>query len=210
MFANAPALTEAIPPPFDVVKRGFDRGQVLAHLRVLSDRIRELEMRLASANGAPGAATTAQAPGDRLEGVPDHLRAVLAAFDDEVARQRRKAELEATMVVAEARTAADQMRLEAQNAHEEAVAEARRILVVAEEEATTVRTEAATVRESAIADLRTIQDRMRKSLDELETSIDQGEHEIGIDQGEPEHVILLDDAPAGDLPPIPQESQSGT
>jgi regulator of protease activity HflC (stomatin/prohibitin superfamily) len=187
-----------VPPPFDVVRRGFDRGQVLSYVRVLSERVRDLESRLTAEGSVPEAADrTARDP---LEGVADHLRGLLEAFDDEVGRQRRKAELEATVVTAEARTAAAQMRLEAQAVHEDAVAEARRILLVAREEAAAVRTEATTLRESAIADLRAIRDRMRRSLNELEA---------GIGEGESPQVIVLDE-PGEESPSIEQpESAPG-
>ena len=204
---TAPALADAsapardVPPPFDVVRRGFDRGQVLLHLRALADRIRDLESRVATTDGSSTAEpSTGEGAGDPLDGVSEHLRALLGAFDEEVARQRRKAKREATVVTAEARTAAAQMRLEAQDVHEEAVSEARRILLVAREEAAAVRAEATSLRESAIADLRSIRERMRRSLDELESSIDQGGAE---------RVIVLDEPPAKDQPTLPQASSSG-
>jgi hypothetical protein len=181
-----------VPPPFDVARRGFDRGQVLAHVRALAERIRDLESRLARSEHARAEAKAGRSE-DPLAGASDHVRGLLEAFDEEVDRQRRRAELEATVVTAEARTAAAQMRLEAQNVHEEAVAEARRIVSVAREEAAAMRTEAATMREAALADLRAIRDRMRRSLEELE---------VGVDQGEPHQVIVLDEPPAGDASPV--------
>lgn len=186
------APTEDVPPPFDIARRGFDRGQVLAVIRMLTERIRDLESRLAHSEHAL-AEEQARRSDDPLEGTPDHVRELLEAFDEEVHRQRRRAELEATVVTAEAQTAAAQMRLEAQNAHEEAMAEARRIVSMAQDEAATMRTEAATMQEAAIDGLRAIRDRMRRSLEELEA---------GVDQGEARRVIVLDERSANGPPPI--------
>jgi hypothetical protein len=185
--------------PFDVVRRGFDREQVLERLRALGERIRELESRVANGEvrlpDAPGR-PDAPSPKDPLDGVAEHVRDLVEAFDQEIDRQRRKAELEATVVIAEARTEAAQMRLDARAAEEDSLAEAERILKVAKADAETLRREALVLRESTLTELRGIRDRMRTSLLELESGLPED-----VDGG---RVIVLEEAPLGTHPPVAQ------
>lgn len=193
---SAPTPDGAAPfddtAPFDVVRRGYDPDQVLRRLRELGDRIRDLEsgmqdgeIRLPDAPAAPEDST----PTDPLVGVAEHIRGLVEAFDREIGRQRRTAELEATVVVAEARTEAAQARLDARAAEEGALAEAERLLRAAREEAETMRRDALTLRESTLIELREIRDRMRTSLFELESGLPED-----VDGA---RVIVLEDSQSG-------------
>jgi hypothetical protein len=188
-----PTPDDAVPvdgdAPFDVVRRGYDRDQVLRRLRELGDRIRDLESGMEVGEirlpDAPAPLEDAP-PADPLVGVAEHIRELVEAFDREIDRQRRKAELEATVVVAEARTEAAQMRLDARAAEEQALAEAERLLTVAREDAETLRRDALALRESTLIDLREIRDRMRTSLFELESGLPED-----VDAG---RVVVLEDS----------------
>jgi hypothetical protein len=202
MTADPPDAATSPPPPpappsdqitFDVVRRGFDRVQVTERLGALGERIRELETGLAGARGALAEAGGTSVS-DPFEAVSRHVRELVEAFDHEVDRQRRKAELEATVVMAEARTEAAQMRLEARAAEEEALAEAERLLRVAQADAATLRREALALRESTLTELRGIRDRMRSSLHELESG-------LSVD-GDGGRVIVLEEAQHDGPPPV--------
>jgi hypothetical protein len=184
-------------PSFDVVRRGFDREQVLGHLRTLGERVRDLEERATRAEAALAEARRGD-PADRdpMERVAEHVRGLVEGFDQEVDRQRRKAELEATVMLAEARTEAAQLRLDARAAEEESVAEAQRLLRVAREEAATIRGEALSLREAALTEVRAIHDRMRSSLRELEAGL------VGRDVGD-RVIVLAEPAEGGHLPDVP-------
>jgi hypothetical protein len=206
-MADQPAPVASMPEdaaaPFDVVRRGFDREQVLEYLRTLGNHIRVLEARLAAGEphegSVPGGLTSAADP---LDGVAEHVRELVEAFDREIDRQRRKAELETTVLLAEARTEAAQMRLDARTAEEEALAEAERILKVARADAETLQREAIVLRESTLADLREMRDHMRTSLFELESGLP--------DDADRGRVIVLEDPAKAPAPPAPRSGGSPT
>jgi hypothetical protein len=204
--------TEAVrpSPPFRVVRRGFDRAQVLEHVRRADERVAELEHRLEQAlveladaqwqlgalkrerEGAPSAER------DPYEGVSEHVMELVRAFDREKELLRRRAELEATGLVAEARTEAARMRLEIQGAEERAHAQIQHLLAEAEEEAERVRAELAPLRELALSQARAIRDRMRLSLLELDAILPPEPAEAPA----PNEVIVLEEASEAPAPPV--------
>lgn len=196
----------AVVPPFDIVRRGFDRDQVLEHLSRAEERAAELESRLEGAliqlaetrrelfearrepESAPEAAR------DPLEGVSEHVLELVRGFDREVERLRRRAELDATGIVAEARTEAARMRLEAQGAEERARAQVEVLLGEAREEAESVRAQLAPLRELTLSQARAIRDRMRISLLELDAILPEDPPE--------DRVVVLGEAPQTPAPPL--------
>jgi len=120
---------------------------------------------------------------------------VVRGFDRDVERVKTKARLEASSIVAEARTEAAKMHLAAQRAVEEARAEAERLLGEARDDAAGVRAELAPLREWTLSQAQAIRDRMRISLLELEG--------IMTNESDGERVIVLDVVEEPDLPPVP-------
>jgi hypothetical protein len=160
-------------PRFEVVRRGFDPDQVLEHLRAMDERQRDLERRLQAAiDDLAEARRATQAPAadepGSIEAVSGRVMELIRGFELETERQRRRAELEATGIVAEARTEAARARMEAQAVEEEARDRSRRVLEEAEQEAARVRAELAPLRETTLREFRAIRDRMRSSLHELD------------------------------------------
>lgn len=195
-----------LQPPFQIVRRGFNREQVLQHVSRAEERAAELESRLEEAliqlaetrrellearrepDPAPGADR------DPYEGVSEHVMELVRGFDREVERLRRRAELDATGIVAEARTEAARMRLEAQGAEEQARAQVERLIGEATEEAESVRAHLAPLRELTLGHARAVRDRMRISLLELDALLPS--------DPEQEQVIVLGEASETPLPPL--------
>ncbi len=188
--------------PFDVVRRGYNREQVLEHLGRAEERAVELESRLEKAliqlaetrRELVEARRVPEPPAarDPFEGLSEHLLQLVRAFDGDVERLRRRAELEATGIVAEARTEAARMRLEAQREEGQARARVAQLLGDAEREAESVRAQLAPLRELTLSQARAIRDRMRISLLELDAIL----------PNEPaEQVIVLDEAVETPAPP---------
>ena len=180
-------------PSFEVVRKGFNREQVLVHLRLLGERVSELETRLDRAkrdlrsaqielarteNERDEARRKADdlqarvddpAAGDREPyAVSTHMMELAREFDRDVDLLRTKADLEAKRVVAEARTDAANRRIEAVGALKEARAKAERLLQEARDDAAEVRAQVAPLRELTISQAEALRDRMRTSLLELE------------------------------------------
>jgi hypothetical protein len=192
--------------PFDVVRRGYDREQVLEHLGRAEERAAELESRLEEAliqlaetrrelMEARRAPEPSVADRDPFEGVSEHLLEVIRAFDDDVARLRRRAELEATGIVADARTEAARMRLDAQGEEERARARAEELLGEAEREAESIRAQLAPLRELTLSQARAIRDRMRISLIELDAVLPA--------ELEPQVIVLEEPVETPAPPPDP-------
>ena len=196
----------SLQPPFRVVRRGFDRQQVLEHVSRAEERAAELESRLEEAlirlaetrrelleaqrepDPAPGADR------DPYEGVSEHMMELVRGFDREVERLRRRAELDATVILAEARTEAARMRLQAQREEEQARAHVEQLIDEARREAESVRAQLAPLRELTIGHARAIRDRMRISLLELDAMIPADPTD--------EQVIVLGEASEAPLPPL--------
>ncbi len=193
-------------PPFEIVRRGFNRDQVLEHLSRAEERATELESRLEGAliQLAETRRELFEArrepdpiPGvdhDPLEGVSEHVLELVRGFDREVERLRRRAELDATGIVAEARTEAARMRLDAQSAEERARAQVELLLGEAREEAESVRAQLAPLRELTLSQARAIRDRMRISLLELDAILPEDAPE--------DRVVVLGEAPEAPVPPM--------
>jgi len=195
-----------IAPPFDVVRRGFDRDQVLEHLSRAEERAAELESRLEGAliqlaetrrelfeaRREPDPAPEPYR--DPFEGVSEHVMDLVRGFEREVERLRRRAELDATGIVAEARTEAARMRLEAQGAEERARAQVELLLGEAREEAESVRAQLAPLRELTLNQARAIRDRMRVSLLELDAILPEDPAE--------DRLVVLGEAPETPVPPL--------
>ena len=124
-----------------------------------------------------------------MAGVSRHVTDLLRGFDEEIERQRRGVELEFTGMLAEARTEAAQLRIDAQTEADQARGRADRLLREAQEEAARVRSEMEALRGSTLDELRGMRDRMRSSLKELEVALPEDE-ESGqvIVLGDTEHV----------------------
>ena len=184
-------------PSFQIVRRGFDQEQVLAHLRLVRARVTDLESRLNRAlrdlKGLEQSRTDLEqtridlertrgeveelkrerdvvsaADRDPYEGVSEHVMELVRAFDRDVERSRGRADLVASGIVAEARTEAARKRIEALAAEREARAHAERLLSEAQEEAANLRAQMAPLREWTLSQAQAIRDRMRMSLLELE------------------------------------------
>ena len=203
----------ATEPPFRIVRRGFDREQVQERLSRAEDRASrsegraaELESRLeqalielAEARRELAEARTEHDPPatverDPYEGVSEHVMELVRGFDREVDRLRRRAELDASGIVAEARTEAARMRLEVQKAEERARAQVELLLGEARKEAEDVRAQLAPLRELTLSQARAIRDRMRISLLELDAILPYEPAE--------EPVIVLGEASDAPAPPV--------
>jgi cell division septum initiation protein DivIVA len=212
-------------PSFQVVRRGFDQEQVLAHLRLVRARVSELESRLnralrdlkdleqartdleqarADLERSRGEVeelrreqrdSVSAADRDPYEGVSEHLMELVRRFDRDVERSRGRAELVASGIVAEARTEAARKRIEALAAEREARAHAERLLNEAQEEAANLRAEMAPLREWTLSQAQAIRDRMRMSLLELEAVMPSGSDE--------DPVIVVGEALEERKPPVP-------
>ncbi len=211
-------------PSFQVVRRGFDQEQVLAHLRLVRARVSDLESRLNRAlrdlkdleqarTDLEQARTDLQrsrgeveelrrerksvsaADRDPYEGVSEHLMELVRRFDRDVERSRGRADLVASGIVAEARTEAARKRIEALAAEREARAQAERLLNEAQEEAANLRAEMAPLREWTLSQAQAIRDRMRMSLLELEAVMPSGSDE--------DPVIVVGEALEERKPPVP-------
>jgi cell division septum initiation protein DivIVA len=211
-------------PSFQVVRRGFDQEQVLAHLRLVRARVTDLESRLDRAlrdlkdleqmrtdleqaridlERSRGEVEELQrerdvvpaADRDPYEGVSEHVMELVRGFDRDVERSRGRAELVASGIVAEARTDAARKRIEALAAEREARAQAERLLNEAQEEAANLRAEMAPLREWTLSQAQAIRDRMRMSLLELEAVMPSGSDE--------DPVIVVGEALEEQQPPVP-------
>jgi cell division septum initiation protein DivIVA len=211
-------------PSFQVVRRGFDQEQVLAHLRLVRARVSDLESRLNRAlrdlkdleqartdleqartdlERSRGEVEELQrerdsvstADRDPYEGVSEHLMELVRRFDRDVERSRGRADLVASGIVAEARTEAARKRIEALAAEREARAQVERMLNEAQEEAANLRAEMAPLREWTLSQAQAIRDRMRMSLLELEAVMPSGSDE--------DPVIVVGEALEEQQPPVP-------
>ena len=197
-------------PPFPIVRRGFAREQVLEHLGRANERVAELEGRLEQALIDLAEArrelhtllrerdAAASAERDPYEAVSEHVMDLVRGFDREVERLRRRAEFEATGVVAEARTEAARMRLEAQGAEDRARTQVEQLLGEAQQEAESVRAQLAPLRELTLSQARAIRDRMRISLLELDAILPADPAE----EPAQEPVIVLGEASEPSAPPL--------
>jgi cell division septum initiation protein DivIVA len=211
-------------PSFQVVRRGFDQEQVLAHLRLVRARVSDLESRLnralrdlkdleqartdleqarADLERSRGEVeelrrerdSVSAADRDPYEGVSEHLMELVRRFDRDVERSRGRAELVASGIVAEARTEAARKRIEALAAEREARVQVERLLNEAQEEAANLRAEMAPLREWTLSQAQAIRDRMRMSLLELEAVMPSGSDE--------DSVIVVGEALEERQPPVP-------
>ena len=105
---------------------------------------------------------------DPYEVVSEHVMDLVRGFDRDIDRIRTKAQLEASSIVAEARTEAAKARLAARREEEAARTEADRLLTEARDEAASVRAELAPLRELTLSQAQAVRDRLRVSLVELE------------------------------------------
>jgi hypothetical protein len=220
----APADPSHTVPTFGIVRRGFNQEQVLGHLKLVGERVSDLEARLDRSlrdlKDLQQARTDLErarfdleqarreveklqrerdsvstADRDAYVGVSEHVMGLVRGFDGDVERFRRRAELEATRIVAEARTEAAKKRMEALAAEEEARAHVERLLADAQDEAASVRAQLAPLREWTLSQAQAIRDRMRVSLLELETVMPS--------ESDEEPVIVVGEARQGHL----EESQ---
>ena len=220
----APADPRHAVPSFDIVWRGFNQEQVLGHLKLVGEQASDLEARLDRAlrdlNEIQQARTDLElaridleqarreveklqrerdsvstADRDPYVGVSEHVMGLVRGFDGDVERFRRRAEFEATRIVAEARTEAAKKRMEALAAEEEARTHVEQLLADAQDEVANVRAELAPLREWTLSQAQAIRDRMRMSLLELETVMPS--------ESDQEPVIVVGEAREGHL----EESQ---
>jgi chromosome segregation ATPase len=203
------------PPSFKIVWKGFDQEQVLAHWRLVGQRLSDLESRL---NGTERDLQQARigleqsqrdrdqarrkveelrqeidSPptphGDPYEGISEHVLQLVREFDRDVELLRAKADLESRRLVAEARTDAANKRIEAMEAEKEARGLAERLLKEAREEAANVKAELAPLREWTVSQAQAIRERMRTSLLELDAVMAEGSDQ--------EPVIVVGEAQEG-------------
>ena len=105
---------------------------------------------------------------DPFDVVSEHVMGLVRGFDRDIERIRTKAQLEASSIVADARTEAAKARLAARREEETARAESDRILAEAREEADGVRAELGPLRDVTMSQAQAVRDRLRVSLVELE------------------------------------------
>jgi len=214
-----PDLPSADPirtaPSFRIVRKGFDQEQVLGHLRLVGQRVSDLESRLDRTQHDLGQARVGlqqsqrdrdQARGmveelrqqidssptphrDPYEGIPEHVLQLVREFDRDVQLLRGKADLESRRLVAEARTDAANKRIEAIEAEKEARALAERLLKEARDEAANVKAQLAPLREWTVSQAQAIRERMRTSLLELDSVMAEGSDQ--------EPVIVVGEAQEG-------------
>jgi hypothetical protein len=202
---DAPAVER---PAFEVVRRGFSQEQVLQYVQRESERVQELELRLATAIGELAEArqaleTAGAAARDPLDGVSAHVMDLVRGFDRETERQRRMVDLETTGMLAEARTEAARMRMDAQAESDRARGQAERLVREAEEEAARIREELGALRTTTLDRVRQTRERLRASLAELDAALPEeaGAAEEGEEAGA---VIVLGEAPERVAPPPPR------
>jgi chromosome segregation ATPase len=201
-------------PSFKIVRKGLDQEQVLGHLRLIGQRVSDLESRLdlaqrdlqqARAGLEQSQSDRDQAlrkveelrqeidssptPHDPYEGISEHVLQLVREFDRDVELLRGKADLESRRLVAEARTDAANKRIEAMEAEKEARALAERLLKEAREEAANVKAELAPLREWTVSQAQAIRERMRTSLLELDAVMAEGSDQ--------EPVIVVGEAQQG-------------
>jgi DNA repair exonuclease SbcCD ATPase subunit len=201
-------------PSFKIVRKGFDQEQVLGHLRLVGQRVSELESRLDRAQRDLQQARagldqslsdrdqarrkveelqqkidSSPAPDDPYEGISEHVLQLVREFDRDVELLRGKADLESRRLVAEARTDAANKRIEAMEAEKEARGLAERLLKEAREEAANVKAELAPLREWTVSQAEAIRERMRTSLLELDAVMAEGSDQ--------EPVIVVGEAQEG-------------
>jgi chromosome segregation ATPase len=204
-------------PSFRIVRKGFDQEQVLGHLRLVGQRVSDLESRLDRAQRDLQQARVGleQSQRDRdqtrrkvdelrqkidssppprrdpYEGMSEHVLQLVREFDRDVELLRGKADLESRRLIAEARTDAANKRIEAMEAEKETRALAERVLKEARDEAANVKEQLAPLREWTMSQAQAIRERMRSSLLELDA--------VMADGADQEPVIVVGEA-QGDQP----------
>jgi chromosome segregation ATPase len=202
-------------PSFKIVRKGFDQEQVLGHLRLVGQRVSDLESRLDRAqrdlqqlrvgleqaqrdrDQARGKVdelrqkVDSSPPSDRdpYEGISEHVLQLIREFDRDIELLRGKADLESRRLIAEARTDAANKRIEAMEAEKETRALAERVLKEARDEAANVKAQLAPLRERTMSQAQAIRERMRSSLLELDAVMVEG--------ADQEPVIMLGEAKEG-------------
>jgi chromosome segregation ATPase len=187
-------------PSFRIVRKGFDQEQVLGHLRLVGQRVSDLESRFERAQRDLQQARVGleQSQRDRdqargeiaelrqkvdssptphrepYEGISQHVLQLVREFDRDVELLRGKADLESRRLVAEARTDAANKRIEAIQEEKEARALAERLLKEARDEAANVKAQLAPLREWTVSQAQAIRERMRTSLLELDSVMAEG------------------------------------
>jgi chromosome segregation ATPase len=184
------------------VRKGLDQEQVLDHLRLVGQRVSDLESRLDRAQRDLQQARvgleqsqsdrdqalrkveelrqeidSSPTPHDPYEGISEHVLQLVREFDRDVELLRGKADLESRRLVAEARTDAANKRIEAMEEEKEARGLAERLLKEAREEAANVKAELAPLREWTVSQAQAIRERMRTSLLELDAVMAEGSDE---------------------------------
>ena len=141
---------------------------------------------------------------DPFEVVSDHVMDLVRGFDRDIERVRTKAQLEASSIVAEARTEAAKARLAVRREEQAARAESDRILAEAKQEAASVRAELGPLREVTLSQAQAVRDRLRVSLVELEGLM--AEEAEGVEEAggmADDRAIVLDEAEERELPSVP-------
>jgi chromosome segregation protein len=218
-------------PSFRIVRKGFDQEQVLGHVRLVGQRISDLESKLDLAQRELEEARVGleqsqrdrdQARGkleelrqkidssptthrDPYKGISEHVLQLLREFDRDVELLRGKADLESRRLVAEARTDAANKRIEAIEAEKEARALAERLLKEARDEAANVKAQLAPLREWTVSQAQAIRERMRMSLLELDAVMAEGsDQEPVIVVGEAQESTRQDRVVPQDSPSLQQ------
>jgi chromosome segregation ATPase len=214
-------------PSFKIVRKGFDQEQVLSHLRLVGQRVSDLESRLDRAQRDLQQARVGleQSQRDRdqarrkvddlrqkidsppldrdpYEGISEHVLQLVREFDRDIELLRGKADLESRRLIAEARTDAANKRIEAMEAEKETRALAERVLKEARDEAANVKAQLAPLREWTMSKAQAIREGMRSSLLELDAVMAEG--------ADQEPVIVVGEAKEGqpDDHAVPGDSAS--
>jgi cell division septum initiation protein DivIVA len=210
-------------PTFGTVRRGYDPAQVLEYLSRAADQVEALESevrRLQAELGQREVVPNELAPTDQdqYEAAGARVADLMRTFDQDLERLRQDAEAEAGRVVAEARSEADRLHLEAERLRGEAAAKAEHVQAKARTEADKIRLDAqskaedvrlqaaealreaqkesdkvlsslASRRQAMLGELRDMRDRMISTAKDLEATVEGVSAE--------DQVVVVVDAEAG-------------
>jgi len=209
-------------PAFGTVRRGYDPTQVLAHLRMVEERIRVLEAKLRDAERERDEARRSKevaldsldkAKKEPYDSMAGRLADLMRTFDAEVAKLRGEADSESARILGEARREADRIheqvkreeaeaRGQAEQRERQAREDADRIVKEAREEADQIESNLVAVYGSTLNELRAIRDNMQTAVREID---------VVLDERADEPIVIHDDHAAGAPPEeTPAEAKGAT
>jgi len=169
-------------PTFGKIWRGYDPDEVSAYVKRLKGRIQvlghnvaDLEAELDQARKRIGGGTDSSGRDEAFETIAQRLTAVLQAFDEDMQRLRKEAQVEADEILEAAKADADRIRVDAQANAEEVRAEAERAAKDASEKANELLSGLETQRDSLLEEIRALKDRMLEAAKAIIPASDAGQ-----------------------------------